>query len=258
MLAFVAFVVFCMKYVWPPILAAMQSVSARFPRARGSGSGQPGPGAGQGKSGRAPEGGQGRGRRASSRPPTAAPARSSKKPRIAADAEAERIKIAAQAEIEQEKQPRARTAARAGRRPVAGRRRESTGCVRRCAGACGDRRQTRGRALGAQHGRTEHTGAPLRQGRLRVRGCEGDAGTWLHELSLIAAVVEDARVQRPCCPTRPSPPTPRLKRFVGLCGDELGDSRKRFVHVLAENRRLAWRRRSRPVRPVQGAAGAVR
>jgi F-type H+-transporting ATPase subunit delta len=66
---------------------------------------------------------------------------------------------------------------------------------------------------------------------------EGDLGAWLHELSLIAAVVDDARVQDllsdPALTT-----AEQAERFVDLCADELGDSRKRFVHVLAENRRL--------------------
>lgn len=67
---------------------------------------------------------------------------------------------------------------------------------------------------------------------------EAELDAWLRELSLIAAVVSDERVQNmlrnPSLTT-----TQQASQFVELCGDELGDSRQRFVHVLAENRRLA-------------------
>jgi F-type H+-transporting ATPase subunit delta len=71
-------------------------------------------------------------------------------------------------------------------------------------------------------------------------------------------VVDDARVQdllsNPALTT-----AEQAERFVDLCADELGDSRKRFVHVLAENRRLGLAAADRgTVRGTQGAAGAIR
>ena len=67
---------------------------------------------------------------------------------------------------------------------------------------------------------------------------EAELDAWLRELSLIAAVVSDERVQNML--RNPSLTTvQQAAQFVELCGDELGESRQRFVHVLAENRRLA-------------------
>jgi F-type H+-transporting ATPase subunit delta len=67
---------------------------------------------------------------------------------------------------------------------------------------------------------------------------EGELDAWLRELSLIAGVVSDERVQdllrNPSLTT-----TQQASQFVQVCGDELGESRQQFVHVLAENRRLA-------------------
>jgi F-type H+-transporting ATPase subunit delta len=60
---------------------------------------------------------------------------------------------------------------------------------------------------------------------------------WLSELQLIAAVVSDKAVKTVL--SDPSLTTSaQADIFVGLFGDELGDSRQRFLHVLAENRRL--------------------
>ena len=60
---------------------------------------------------------------------------------------------------------------------------------------------------------------------------------WLSELSLISAVVADERVRamlaNPALTT-----AEQSTAFIDLCGDELGESRQRFVAVLAENRRL--------------------
>ena len=66
---------------------------------------------------------------------------------------------------------------------------------------------------------------------------ENALDAWLAELSLVAAVVDDARVQTLL--TNPALTTAdQAEQFIALCGDELGDSRRRFVRVLAENRRL--------------------
>lgn len=60
---------------------------------------------------------------------------------------------------------------------------------------------------------------------------------WLAELQLIAALVSDSAVEATL--SDPSLTTQeQAQKFVALCGDELGETRQRFVHVLAENRRL--------------------
>jgi F-type H+-transporting ATPase subunit delta len=60
---------------------------------------------------------------------------------------------------------------------------------------------------------------------------------WMAELQLIAAVVSDPSVRTLL--SDPSMTTEQqAEAFIGVCGDELGDSRARFVRVLAENRRL--------------------
>ncbi|MEO0435597.1 MAG: F0F1 ATP synthase subunit delta [Pseudomonadota bacterium] len=60
---------------------------------------------------------------------------------------------------------------------------------------------------------------------------------WLSELQLIAAVVKEPSVASFLAD--PSSTTDKqAETFLELCGDELGESRKRFLHVLAENRRL--------------------
>ena len=66
---------------------------------------------------------------------------------------------------------------------------------------------------------------------------ENALDSWARELALIAAVVSDSRVDEllsdPALTTEE-----QAERFAALCGDELGDSRRRFVTVLAHNRRL--------------------
>jgi ATP synthase F0 subunit b len=164
MLAFVAFVVFCMKYVWPPILAAMQERERKIAE-------------GLAAADQASQDLELAKEKAVERLKEAkeeaagiieaanrAPARSSKKPRTR-PVEAERIKARRRPRSSRKATGRANSCA--ARSPaVAGRRRESAGCVHRRAGACRDARQTRRRAVGRSHGRTEHTGTPLRQGRL--------------------------------------------------------------------------------------------
>jgi F-type H+-transporting ATPase subunit delta len=78
---------------------------------------------------------------------------------------------------------------------------------------------------------------PYARAAFEYAGDENDLGGWLAELSLVAAVVGDERVQvllsNPALTT-----SEQAEQFIALCGDELGDSRQRFVRVLAENRRL--------------------
>lgn len=60
---------------------------------------------------------------------------------------------------------------------------------------------------------------------------------WLAELQLIAAVVAEPAVQTLLSdPARTT--EAQADAFVELCGDALGDSRRRFARVLAGNRRL--------------------
>ena len=67
---------------------------------------------------------------------------------------------------------------------------------------------------------------------------EGALAEWLTELQLLAAVVVEPGVE--ALLSDPALTTSALAdAFLDICGEELGDSRKRFVHVLAENRRLA-------------------
>jgi len=65
----------------------------------------------------------------------------------------------------------------------------------------------------------------------------GDLDAWLKELQLIAAVTEDPAVEGllgdPSLTTEA-----QAQAFIALFGDELGETRQRFVQVLAENRRL--------------------
>lgn len=67
---------------------------------------------------------------------------------------------------------------------------------------------------------------------------EGALDSWESELSLVAAVVSDPRV-RDLLSDPGLTAAEQAARFVELCGDEIGDSRRRFVEVLAANRRLA-------------------
>lgn len=78
---------------------------------------------------------------------------------------------------------------------------------------------------------------PYARAAFEYADSEGELDTWLEELSVVAAVVGDERVQsllgNPALTTGD-----QAAQFVELCGDSLGESRQRFVHVLAENRRL--------------------
>ena len=66
---------------------------------------------------------------------------------------------------------------------------------------------------------------------------ENAVDAWFTELRLIAAVVRDASVK--VLLSDPGMTTDaQAERFIEICGDELGESRQRFVRVLAENRRL--------------------
>lgn len=66
---------------------------------------------------------------------------------------------------------------------------------------------------------------------------EGALAQWLTELQLVSTVVADAEVQGLL--SDPSlTAEAQANAFVAVFGDELGDSRKRFLHVLAQNRRL--------------------
>ncbi|MEE4277945.1 MAG: F0F1 ATP synthase subunit delta [Halieaceae bacterium] len=60
---------------------------------------------------------------------------------------------------------------------------------------------------------------------------------WMTELQMLSAVVSDHSVRTllgdPALTT-----DEQAEALIGLCGDELGGSRARFVRVLAENRRL--------------------
>lgn len=79
---------------------------------------------------------------------------------------------------------------------------------------------------------------PYARAAFEYADAAGELDQWLTELSLVAAVVSDERVQamlaNPALTT-----AEQAQRFIDLCGDELGDSRRRYVQVLAENRRLA-------------------
>lgn len=78
---------------------------------------------------------------------------------------------------------------------------------------------------------------PYARAAFEYASSEGDFGAWLEELSLIAAVVADERVAAML--TNPSlTSAEQAAHFIELCGDSLGESRQRFVSVLAENRRL--------------------
>lgn len=78
---------------------------------------------------------------------------------------------------------------------------------------------------------------PYARAAFEYANTEGALNEWLTELQLIAAVVSDAAVQGLL--GDPSLTTDKqADAFVDLLGDELGESRKRFLHVLAENRRL--------------------
>jgi F-type H+-transporting ATPase subunit delta len=66
---------------------------------------------------------------------------------------------------------------------------------------------------------------------------EQSVDAWFDELRLIAAVVDEPAVR--ALLSDPALTTDmQAQRFIDICGDELGESRRRFVRVLAENRRL--------------------
>jgi F-type H+-transporting ATPase subunit delta len=66
---------------------------------------------------------------------------------------------------------------------------------------------------------------------------ENALDVWLSELQLIAAVLQEPAVQ--ALLSDPSRTTEaQADALVGLCGEAIGNSRQRFVRVLAENRRL--------------------
>ena len=78
---------------------------------------------------------------------------------------------------------------------------------------------------------------PYARAAFEYAGSENDLAGWFEELSLIAAVVADPGVQ--ALLSNPSLTTAdQAEQFIALCGDSLGESRQRFVRVLAENRRL--------------------
>jgi len=78
---------------------------------------------------------------------------------------------------------------------------------------------------------------PYARAAFEYADSENALDAWLTELQLIAAVVAERAVQTLLSdPARTT--EAQAETFVELCGDALGESRKRFVHVLAENRRL--------------------
>lgn len=79
---------------------------------------------------------------------------------------------------------------------------------------------------------------PYARAAFEYADAASELDAWLRELSLVAAVVSDDRVQAmlsdPSLTT-----TEQGNHFVDICGDSIGDSRQRYIRVLAENRRLA-------------------
>lgn len=78
---------------------------------------------------------------------------------------------------------------------------------------------------------------PYARAAFEYANSEQALDAWQRELALIAAVVAEPTVKTllgdPALTTQA-----QAAAFLALCGDELGDSRRRFVAVLAENRRL--------------------
>ncbi|MEM1403951.1 MAG: F0F1 ATP synthase subunit delta [Pseudomonadota bacterium] len=78
---------------------------------------------------------------------------------------------------------------------------------------------------------------PYAKAAFEYADAEHALDAWMAELTVLAAVVEDDAVESLLA-------NPALtaqaqgEALAGLLGDELGESRVRFVHVLAENRRL--------------------
>lgn len=78
---------------------------------------------------------------------------------------------------------------------------------------------------------------PYARAAFEYADAAGDLDAWLRELSLIAAVVREPRVKGML--SDPALTTDeQAQRVIEICGDSLGDSRGRYVHVLASNRRL--------------------
>ena len=78
---------------------------------------------------------------------------------------------------------------------------------------------------------------PYAKAAFSYAGQEDALAQWLEELQLVAAVVSDPAVG--ALLSDPSLTTDaQAESFIGLFADELGDSRKRFLKVLADNRRL--------------------
>ena len=78
---------------------------------------------------------------------------------------------------------------------------------------------------------------PYARAAFEYASTENALNEWLSELQLVSVVVDDDAVRNLL--GDPSLTTEKqAEAFIGLFGDELGDSRKRFLHVLAENRRL--------------------
>ena len=78
---------------------------------------------------------------------------------------------------------------------------------------------------------------PYARAAFEYADSENALDAWLSELQLIAAVVAEPAVQMLLGDPARTTET-QAETFVELCGDAIGDSRKRFIHVLAENRRL--------------------
>jgi F-type H+-transporting ATPase subunit delta len=78
---------------------------------------------------------------------------------------------------------------------------------------------------------------PYARAAFEYASSENALTEWLSELQLVSVVVADTEVKNLL--SDPSLTSDRQADvFIALFGDELGDSRKRFLHVLAENRRL--------------------
>ena len=78
---------------------------------------------------------------------------------------------------------------------------------------------------------------PYAKAAFEYAGGENALDAWMKELQLVAAVVAEPAVETLLAD--PSLTTDsQAQTLIDLCGDELGDSRQRFIHVLAENRRI--------------------
>lgn len=78
---------------------------------------------------------------------------------------------------------------------------------------------------------------PYAKAAFEYASSENALAQWQTELQLIATLIAEPKVE--VLLSDPSLTTDAQgQAFVGLCFDELGESRQRFVHVLAENHRL--------------------